>query len=349
MNKIKLPQTNEEYFLKAGKIIFDNNSSFEALQNAVRAYHGICCRITGICGAIEDKQQRYETQLPTGFALSPGYAADCTLDTWRTVKYLRALRAGVLAFREKNPGRPVHVLYAGCGPFAPFAVLLSRVFKAEEVTFTLLDLHENALEAVKKIVKEFSLEDFFNAYIPCDATEYTLQGERPQILVTETMHRTLSREPHVMITRNLAPQLAAEGIVIPRKVAIRACLTDMEDEHRSYRNKLSIEENASRRIDLGVIFEVTKDTEYRFAGDENFFRGRSITIDEKIHEKDTIALLTEITLFGDITLKERESGITFPHYALDLERLNPGDSIDFLFQAKGLPGIQYKVCSELII
>lgn len=83
MQNILFTESPIDYFRKASQILLNRESSFEELSRATKALHTVLGRITGIEGAITDPKEKYETNLPSGFALSPGYAADCTLDTIR--------------------------------------------------------------------------------------------------------------------------------------------------------------------------------------------------------------------------------------------------------------------------
>lgn len=311
------------------------------------ALHTVLGMVTGIEGAIKNPKEKYETSLPSGFALSPGYAADCTLDTIRVVKYIRALQEEIEQQKEKHTAEPVNVLYAGCGPFAPFVLPFTWRYSPADVQFTLLDIHERSIDAVKEIAREFQIEDYFTDFIVCDAAAYKPEDRMYHILITETMHRALSREPHVMIIKNLTPFLTAGGVIIPEEVAVSACLSDFQQEATYLQNKLTKEEIKRARICLDTVFLLTKDVKYKLTDDGLSFKGPKIRIPDEAHDKNILVLLTHIKLNRNVIIEERESGITFPFFAFDLLKFKPGDILEFSFRIKDNPGIHYKVYSEL--
>ena len=247
-----------EHLSRALKIIFREESSFDELRTAVRAMHRICSEITGIRGAIRNRSEGYETRISSGLALSPGHAADCTLDTHRTVRYIRALDQAVKTQLTRFPGEQLHILYAGTGPFAPFAIALCHRYTPDEIQFTALDLHLQSIEALQVLTDALRLSNWFHAYIQCDATEYEHIESHPlHIVVTETMHRTISREPQTAITLNLAPQLVKGGIFIPERVTISAAMSNLETELSFLKGKIDKFAIQNARVAMGPVFQLT--------------------------------------------------------------------------------------------
>ena len=339
----------DAYLQKIAAVLLDCGADPAKLETAVTVMHTLFASLSGIRGAMQDTAERYETSLAGGFALSPGYAADCLLDTKRTVKYLRAVDLAVKQLLQEQPGRTVHILYAGCGPFAPLVLPLTTCYTPGQIRITALDIHERALAALEKIVQAVDKQEYFRKLTACDATSYSHTGAPFHILVTETMHQALSREPHVMICRNLAPQLTEGGIMIPERVALTACLSVEQEEMQYLANRLSGEEITAVRLNLGPVFEITKEKSYQVLEDGHALQGARLRIPDHTGSRNLLVLLTEITLFGTLCLKERESGITCPCYARDLEKWQPGDIIDFTFRIKENPRLEYKLCRELVL
>lgn len=323
-------------------VLFNPNSSREDLATALQAMHSAFSDISGIKGAIKNRPEGFETKLKSGFALSPGYAADCTLDMRRTVQYIRALDLAVQKLKNEFPGRRINILYAGTGPFAPFAIALTGRYRSEEIQFTALDIHLQSLDALRKIVSTLELDDYFHAYIQGDATNYKHSDAYPlHIVVTETMHRTVSREPHAAITLNLSPQLTKGGVFIPERVTVNAAMSITEMEVAHLEGTLSAEEIQKTRIDMGTVFELSKDISYEYTEDKSALVCSKVTVPEAARESTEMVLSTHIQLFGPICLKERESGITQPFFARNIEIPEVGDEIQFLFNLVGFPELKY--------
>ena len=324
-------------------VLFNPDSSWEALSTAVQAMHSLFSEVSGIRGAIKNRPEGFETRLKSGLALSPGYAADCTLDTRRTVQYIRALDLAIRQQKTKFPGECINILYAGTGPFAPFAIALTGRYKKEEIQFTALDIHLQSLDALKKIVSTLELDEYFHSYIQSDATEYKHSGPEPiHIAITETMHRTVSREPHAAITLNLLPQLVNGGIFIPERVTVSASMSNTEKEVAYLQGELDDAEIRDVRIEMGTVFELSQSAAYQYTENKTALVCSTVTIPEGADKKNEMVLSTHIQLFGPICLKEKESGITHPYFARDIDIPAVGDKVQFFFNLEGFPQLTYR-------
>ena len=337
---------SQKILAQVSRVIFQQDSTEEALEVAVKALHSLLGGISGIQGAIKNRAEGFETKLSSGMALSPGYAADCTLDTRRTVKYMRALDAAVQKLKGDFPGRRINVLYAGTGPFAPFAVALTERYSPDEVGFTALDIHLQSLDALKKVVAALELDDYFQGYVQADATEYSHPAQEPlHVVITETMHRTVSREPHAAITLNLMPQLTEGGIFIPEGVTVRASMSILEKELAFLDGRLDAQEVADVRVDMGPVFELNKGTSYDTTEDGSELICATTTVPEIPDDYDELVLSTRLQLFGSIALEEKESGITHPFLLRTVETPVTGDKLQFRFRLTDFPEL---LCEKII-
>lgn len=165
------------------------------------------------------------TNLKTGKALDPLSAAHCVLDTARTTAFMRGVYAAAKEQKRLRTGRPVEVLYAGCGPFATLALPLVTQFSPGDLRLTFLDCHRTSLDAAGSIFSALGFEQFFVEYIKTDAAEYK-HSRDVDLVISETMRSTLENEPLVSIMRNLAPQMSRQGTFIPQNVTIQAFVTE---------------------------------------------------------------------------------------------------------------------------
>lgn len=176
--------------------VLDPHAPDEAVSEACeRAYAALAARVPFAA----------PKQLDCGLALSPMDAAHCLRDARRTAAFARALLHAIQSLQT-----PVEVVYAGTGPLAPFAWLVMPFVR--DVRFTLIDIHESAVAAVRALLPHANA-------VCADAARY--RHDRPiDIAITETMQRALAREPFVEIVRNLKPQLSARGVLIPERVSV---------------------------------------------------------------------------------------------------------------------------------
>jgi hypothetical protein len=182
----------------------------------------------------------------------------------RTVVYFRGLYHAIQEAQQRFPGEAIHILYAGCGPFAPLCLPLLPLLAEEAVHFTLLDVHARAIESVESILAALQLKSTKVDCVVCDATQYQNPHHRSlQVVVSETMQRALEKEPQVAILMNTAPQLTAGGLMVPEMISVDAVLTDLSQELGG--NGFVAEPSAhalkpwSGRIPLGRIVEVDRE------------------------------------------------------------------------------------------
>jgi len=314
------------------------------LDDAVLRLHALLSAISGLVNDATDCSDNSNILLPNGEAISPRDAARCILDSARTSKFLRGIYAGLLEAQRRFPHCPIEILYAGCGPFAPLAIPLTTRFKADQIQFTLLDVHARSIECAQQLFGTFGLRDYVREFIQCDAASYV--HARPlHMVITESMQQALTKEPQVAITLNLAPQLDPGGIFIPERVTIDAYLSDPRKEFVP----------ASRgrddsRVKLGRIFELTRekaaglaamsDKKGRLA--EEYLPASTINLPDEIPEGLGLMLLTTITVFEKTRLDEYESGLTNPFWLHDFSGAKGGDRIEFQYCLKGDLGFKWQ-------
>jgi hypothetical protein len=145
------------------------------------------------------------------------------------------------------------------------------------------------------------------------------------------------------MTLNLAPQLCEGGILIPKRVTIDACLTDVEKE---FATSLSgeVEKACRNRVYLNRLFELSL-TEIRRSenGKTGPFPPVVIKIPPDVTAGLNAMLTTTVTVFEGIVLDEYESGITYPAILHDLGIVQPGTRIEFCYSLDEEPAFKYRV------
>jgi len=292
--------------------------------------------ITGMREDTAGPRERSAILAPAGAASSPLDAARCLLDVRRTAAYLRGVHAAIQEARLRFPTETIHVLYAGCGPFAPLCLPLLPLLKGERVRFTLLDVHARAVESVQSILAALHLEDAHVDCLVCDATRYRHPEQQPlHIVVSETMQRALEKEPQVAIVMNLAPQLTAGGMMVPEMIAVDAVLTDLSRELGSNSDAPG---PWSGRIPLGRILEVDRERACAWAaGKPSHLPSARIAVSPVVPANYSLVLATTIRTFGGRGLREYESGLTHP---LIVHDWHAGDNLEFTYHLCDKPGFR---------
>jgi hypothetical protein len=320
--------------------------------------HALFSRICELEASLPSSEDSHETLLTTGKAISPLDAGRCVLDFARTAKFLRGVRVAIDEAQSRFPGETTHVLYAGCGPFAPLVLPLATVLKTGQAQFTLLDIHRRSLRHVRRIVEALGLSSFVRRYVQCDATVYDHGHESPMhVLVIETMQKALAKEPQVAIAMNLVPQMSEKGILIPERITLTAALADVNAEILGRPTEgeapevLDGSEARRQRVILGVPFELSAESARVFG--RLSFRDASSgtvclparTVQTRPPSSDTqhLAVLTTITVLDPIVIGDYESGLTYPTFLPERDPTADSRGIPFVYRLGQEPGLAFRV------
>lgn len=273
-------------------------------------------------------------RLTAGLALSPALAAQCLLDGPRTAAFVRgSLRAIQEAERRFAPS-VVEVLYAGTGPFAPLAFLLMPFLGPTKVRFTLLDVNKASTRSVAALIGVLGGSEYVREVVCGDATTY--RHPTPlHVVISETMQRTLYEEPFVAILRNLRPQLATGGLVVPERVTIDLALLDAESQQCRWRG----EPGPVEMEDRGIVFQVEAEGEFPS------LVGAPTTLKVRHNASggaQWLALATRIRVHGEEVLEPYASGLTIPEILWPLSPLTRDTTIEFSYDAGPHPQVLWR-------
>jgi hypothetical protein len=326
----------------AASVLLFGGDDHSRIAAAVESLDRLLREITGMREDTVDPRDRSATSLPVGSAISPLEAARCLLDPRRTAIYLRGVHEAIQEARQRFPGEVIHVLYAGCGPFAPLCLPLLPLLAGQAVRFTLLDVHARAAESVHAVLAALGLKGGNVECLVCDATTYQNPDNRPlHVVVSETMQRALEKEPQVAILMNTVPQLTAGGLMIPEMIAVDAVLTDLSREFGG--NGVVPGPSApalkpwSGRVPLGRILEVNRERicAWASAGVPSHLPPARIALPSSVAAQYSLVLATTICTFRAHVLREYESGLTHP---LMVNGWREGEHIDFTYRLGENPG-----------
>ena len=298
----------------------------------------------------DESNNREAVYLPSGKAIGPAWAAMCVKEILRTKRFVRGAYLGIKAALERFPCRPVHVLYAGTGPFATLAMPLTTVFSSSEVSFTMLEINPQSIESAGRVIKAFHAENYVREIIKCDAAEYDAGAIRPiHAIISETMQNALQKEPQVGITLNLLPHMEPEGIMIPQSIRIDAALVN----YRKYNERMlspEIPEENYYHI-IGTIFELDRDIAASRNMDDtdadgNYtFKAREIIAPEDIQkEYRHLCLFTTIRVFGEEVLTNWQCSLTIPKTIMSFQDETIGvHKLRFRYVLSNTPGFECTV------
>jgi hypothetical protein len=215
-------------------------------------------------------------------------------------------------------------------------------YAASQLRFTLLDIHPESIQSAQALITNLGLADRVVAYVVADAAEYCIpQGDLPDIILTETMNVTLRNEPQVAICRNLATQ-APGAILIPEEVRIDLALLDPGREHAVAEPDDQVPPPAPERArtPLGRIFTVSRESIAQWQdlrGDS--LPAQRVDLPKFIEPGLQLSLLTTITTYGDITLRDYDCSLTLPTRLQTDVPVVPGIPLDFRYCLGSRPGL----------
>ena len=260
-----------------------------------------------------------ETIVSGGVALSPKGAVNCTKEYYRTTRFIKGVYNALTALFERFPGEQIHIMYAGCGPYAPLILPILTLLQPGSVKVTLLDISPYSINIVDELVNSLNLGSFIKDYVVTDATTYIKKpDDKIHLIVSETMFRALIREPQVAIIANLAPQLEKDGILVPEEIKVELGYSFFAEEpYYQYDNALNTSAgltiNLPQRIILDTVITIEKNINLSGQTKPTFESKLFRTPYNPLMETPDLCLFTTIKIFGDIELNSTESTITNPH------------------------------------
>jgi hypothetical protein len=273
-----------------------------------------------------------QSWLESGLAVSPVTAALCAREFLRSAAFIQGAARAMEAAAARAGGRPVRVLYAGCGPFAFLLLPLLALWPADRASFTLLDIHAEALAPARRLVAALGLEPGVAAWVQADAASWRLDPEAlPDVIVSETMSAALKREPQVAITRNLLGQ-APGALMVPAEVRVDGVLCERPDAHTAWRDTTA----------LGQVFALNAAAVQAWdAAPDGSLPAATIALPPVLAPHNTLRLLTEITVFDDIVLRQGDCSLNTPRFLDGKPAFEGGQQLRFRYRLGADPGIEY--------
>ena len=340
------------------RIIETADDAYGDLFEACNDLYQSLLNLTGINADAETNRQNLS--LNSGNAIGLTWAAMCIRDIMRTKRFMLGITKATEDCLRNNPKRPIHILYAGTGPFATLMLPLVAQFDAEVIQFTLLEINANSFECLRNLVEKLRLDKYVRRMENADATEWKLPAhEEVDIFICETMTQALQSEPQVAICLNIIPQLHPQTIVIPERVLLRAALLTGSARMKGLRDKDRLmdeeEEPALKRknnsedeiIEVAEILLLHRKTIRELAAiqDKNIARLSelppvTVNIDPEVSKTHTeLYILTDVTIYGHQKLLMNESALTLP---LKLIEIQNSTSIQLQYIMGKNPGIRVK-------
>lgn len=254
--------------------------------------------LTGLGEPVESGCER-GTLTKYGKACSTITAMRCAQEFMRTMQFWRGTYEAI-SYQLQNH-KTINILYAGTGPFGTILLPILHLFPDSRVRVHLLDIHQESISYLKKVIEYLNLGKFIGTIECVDATKWssTLKFD---VLISETMKAMLEQEPQVEIFTHLEPLLNHEGSLIPQEIVLSASLTQSK--------------NFSENYYLGEIATLNRESVKRIQSEGIDALSRRIRMPETSERFKALELNTVVKIFGKHSLDKNECSLNLPklHY-----------------------------------
>lgn len=319
---------------------FEDTLDYKKLSNSSNEYKYL---LNEICGQNMDVENgKNDMEFDNGKALGTFWAALCLDDLIRTRQFVRGINK---AIKEKiNKQKPLHILYAGTGPFATLMLPIVFRYSKQEIKYTFLEVNPFSFAILQNVISKLGLEDYTIKLVNEDATKYQIDFKnKPDIIISETMQNALAKEQQVSIFLNLMNQVNYDSIFIPEKIELFLGLK---------KEGVPAEETQVKHYQkVKKIFDVSKKTMFLSNHTENmvpneilFTKEQTIIEEKELKGFNQIVLITEIQVYEDEVIGINDSGLTTPIIIKDFpSNLKDTITIHTQYKISSQPELEYEI------
>lgn len=284
---------------KIAEVILTDELDYQVLLNTMKEYKTLLLELSTI--ELEDIANKKNIQFENGVAIGPTWAARCVDDIVRTRQFIRgAFKAVDDKLKEKEA--PVHILYAGSGPFATLLLPVLATYTDEQIQLTVLEINPGSIVCLKRVISKLGFEKYIVKIENEDATRYKMDADI-DILISETMQHALVKEQQVPIMLNLVNQLPSSAIIIPECIKLELAYMDI--------NQIATG-NGDRYKPINTLLDFNKSFINRHNPSKNII-DESVELslpDSQVFNR--IVVLTTIQVYQNEWINYDESGLTIP-------------------------------------
>jgi predicted RNA methylase len=326
------------------RLLNTDTYAYGALRATVHELYDYLVQISGV-NPEDEKNRNNRLYMDNGYAIGLTWAAMCIQDLMRTKKFVDGLYEAVCDIKKKKGGKPVHLLYAGTGPFATLILPLTARFTSQELQLTLLEINQDSYTCLKKMLNDLNLEAYIHRLENVDATTWQVESNNTiDIFLTETMQKALKEEQQVAICMNIVPQLDTDAVMIPEQIILKAALIHNAKHSEDIHQNIPIINSFNDFFIFNKTNILQNAQAYNLSRENYSFPIVKTSVPKTV---DNIIprfnILTEIVIYGRQVLRDNESGLTIP---LPLKQFhgNLPEKVQFCYQISKIPGIKIEVC-----
>lgn len=338
MEKVKNQSLSDEFNSLVDQFLLENENMAEGNRFKLSwLLSDLMYQMSGI-SAEADMAKGDDISTAYGVAIMPTQGARCLKEAIRSFQFLRGVKRAITHKLTENG--QVHLLYAGSGPWGSLLIPLLHLFSPKQLQITVLDIHQENIEAIHKVIKCLDMQAFFSSIEVADATAWqpTPAEQEFDIIVSETMNSMLKREPQVSIFAHLQQYLTPKGLLIPEEVRIEAWATPAKPA-----------KNERQHVKLKDVFTLHKASAQQIhQGQLSKFEGHFI-LPKDLGDICHLEFRTLIKVYQDIELTRNQSSL---NASLNLNFVAPvaGTAINYCYQINNSPDwtFDYQPFSEKV-
>ena len=332
---------NIEKLRQITTVFLEEELDYQRLTKAIKEYKDLLVELSGV--ELESDLHRKDIRFDNGIAIGTTWAAMCIDDIVRTRQFIRGT---IKAIEDllKIKSKPIHILYAGSGPFATLVLPLFSKYTEEEIQVKILEVNAISIENVNRVISKLGFDKYIQDIECEDATRYQIvDNQRIDLLISETMQSALVKEQQVPIMLNLINQLDEDVIVIPQEVRLDLALQ---------KRGVGISDGLIKRYEiLETLLEFNKSYVKNYFGSKSKKAERSRIIDktislpEDLKENYTnLVILTNIEVYGDEEITYNQSSLTLPEVLTDVSyKAENKNEIAIRYELEPIPRFEYEL------
>lgn len=328
-------------------ILRKDTTDFLALKNALSDFKALVVNLSEV--DLDSEVARENLHFDNGKAIGTTWAAWCIDDFVRTKVFIKGLFNAIESVKSQKKDT-IHLLYAGCGPFATLILPIMAVYTPQEIQFTLIEINPISAESAKRVIDKLGFNEYIKKIEIADATKYVIDATvKFDIILSETMQRGLIKEQQVPIIANIMRQIHYDILLIPEKINIVLALLNMSKYHQKAAQATEATEEAYL-LRLGEVFELSAANITATMSTAEQQGTKLVFPQKKFHIKKSqiealpqLVILTDIQVFGNDKIYFNESGLTIPMMLKKTNMIPQDCQVTISYKIDEVPGFEVEV------
>lgn len=333
-----------EYLQTLATVLRKDETDFLELKMVLSQFKDLVTHLADV--DLESEAARENLHFDNGKAIGTTWAAACIDDLVRTKVFIKGLFKAIEAVKKQKTHH-IHLLYAGCGPFATLILPIMAVYTPQEIQFTLIEINPISAESAKRLLHKLGFSEYIKKIEIADATKYQIDADAKfDIILSETMQRGLIKEQQVPIVANIMQQIKYDTLLIPEKINVVLALLNMSKYHQEG-EQIKEESYIFRlgellELSAANIMAVMATAERQ--GTKLLFPAQTFQVlKSQIQLFPQLVILTDIQVFGEEKIYFNQSGLTIP---MNLKRFDvpmQDCSVKIAYKIDDVPGFEFAI------